>query len=111
MDHQNTMKIARIQSTADVESVRALFAAYAKSLGIDLAFQNFETELNSLPGKYTPPGGDILLARSSEGTAIGCVALRPLQPPASCEMKRLYVVPAGRGLVRSWSEIIRCYSR
>jgi GNAT superfamily N-acetyltransferase len=37
----------------------------------------------------------VLLARASAG-AVGCVAMRPIGG-AACEMKRLYVRPAGRG--------------
>lgn len=71
--------------------------AYADALPIDLSYQGFAEELAALPGRYAPPGGTLLLARQSDGTAVGCVAVRPLGD-GICEMKRLFVVPAGRGL-------------
>jgi ribosomal protein S18 acetylase RimI-like enzyme len=80
----------------DAQAVRALFAEYAASLGIDLGFQDFEAELAALPGKYTAPDGAILLACRGT-TAIACVALRRCTD-TSAEMKRLYVRPSGRGL-------------
>ncbi|MFT4097794.1 MAG: GNAT family N-acetyltransferase [Rhodoblastus sp.] len=79
------------------EAVR-LFGAYAGTLGVDLSFQNFEEELENMPGEYAPPKGELLLARASDGEAVGCVALRPLDFPGCCEMKRLYVVRKGRQL-------------
>ncbi|KAF2731334.1 acetyltransferase, GNAT family [Polyplosphaeria fusca] len=97
----------------DRGSVAALFAAYAKSLGIDLTFQSFDEEVASLPGKYaSTSGGALFLARAtspetnsasgeeitkSNDIIIGCVAMRALQPPHSCELKRLYIIPQGRG--------------
>lgn len=74
-----------------------LFRAYAASLDVDLAYQNFEAEMASMPGKYAPPAGELLLARDPAGTPIGCVGLRPLDVPGCCEMKRLYVSPQARG--------------
>lgn len=79
-----------------LEAVRSIFREYAESLGIDLAFQQFESELADLPGKFAGPRGQVLLAYH-DAELIGCVALRPLDD-AVCEMKRLYVRPSGRGL-------------
>ena len=50
-----------------------------------------------MPGQYGPPSGELLLARDLGGVALGCVGLRPLPIQGICEMKRLYVCPAGRG--------------
>ena len=88
--------IASIEDATGLAEVRVLFEEYAASLGIDLAFQGFPQELAGLPGAYAAPGGTLLLARL-DGAAVGCVAVRPLQPPAVAELKRLYVREAGRG--------------
>lgn len=85
------------RSPDDLEAARQLFAAYADSLGIDLSFQDFSEELKTLPGKYASPSGEILLACNHSDMAVGCVAMRPLSSEI-CEMKRLYILPAGRGL-------------
>lgn len=71
---------------------------YTASLGIDLTFQEVDTEMATMPGKYSPPTGSLLIARNTAGEAIGCVALRQLGDEGYCEIKRLYVDPKGRGL-------------
>ncbi|KAK5697103.1 hypothetical protein LTR17_024009 [Elasticomyces elasticus] len=81
----------------DLTDIAELFKAYAQSLGIDLAFQDFSTELANLPGKYATPLGALLLARNNSNQAVGCVGLRSLPDSGYCEMKRLYVSPQGRG--------------
>lgn len=85
------------RSAADLEAVAGLLTAYVSFLGPDFSFQDHASELSSLPGKYAPPRGEILLARTAQGTPAGIIALRPLDE-ACCEIKRLYVSPAGRRL-------------
>ena len=85
-------------SAEDVATARRLFVEYAESLSVNLTcFQDFDQELASLPGEYVPPSGALLLAEH-DGEVVGCVAMRPLEPPAVAELKRLYVRPNGRGL-------------
>lgn len=79
-----------------IEETKLLFIEYSQSLGVDLDFQNFETELNTLPGKYVPPSGALILALV-DGRAAGCIALRKVDDDI-CEMKRLYVRNDYRGL-------------
>ncbi|MBZ9937639.1 GNAT family N-acetyltransferase [Mesorhizobium sp. BR1-1-16] len=90
-------EIVTARKPAELADVARLFVAYAASLGIDLAYQDFSGELAGLPGQYGPPDGALLLARDADGLALGCVALRPFAPDV-VEMKRMYVAPAGRGL-------------
>jgi GNAT superfamily N-acetyltransferase len=81
----------------DLELVRELFLEYASSLEVDLAFQGFDDELETLLGDYALERGGTLVLAWVEGECHGCVALRALDEQR-CEMKRLYVRPSGRGL-------------
>jgi putative acetyltransferase len=78
-----------------IPAVRELFREYSAWLGVNLCFQDFEAELATLPGKYAPPTGAILLAHVN-GALAGCVALRCLAPPV-CETKRLWIREPCRG--------------
>lgn len=82
-------------SIDDLPAVRGLFLEYAASLPFDLSFQNFDRELENLPGEYSAPGGCLLLA-IYDGDVAGCVGLRDLGD-GYCEMKRLFVKSAYRG--------------
>jgi putative acetyltransferase len=79
-------------------ATRAIFREYAASLDVDLCFQGFEAELANLPGDYSAPSGQLLLALVDDNLA-GCGAFRQLTDADyanACEMKRLYVRPAFR---------------
>lgn len=91
-----SLAIIRAQSPEQIELARSLFAAYAASLSVDLAFQDFATEVRDLPGRYAPSEGSLLLSLYGSEPA-GCGALRKWEGRI-CEMKRLYVLPKFRGL-------------
>lgn len=89
--------IHRAATAEDFATARALFQEYQRAIGVDLCFQSFEKELNSLSQMYAPPHGALFLAiRSTDGEPAGCVAVRRLDE-GICEMKRLYVRPDARG--------------
>ena len=92
------IEIVQATTPSHIQSIGALFREYEAFLQVDLCFQRFEEELASLPGKYAPPQGALLLALA-DGQTAGCVAMRPLNG-SMCEMKRLFVQPAylGRGI-------------
>jgi len=72
-----------------LDEVKEIFVEYVQSLDTDLSFQDFQNELKSLPGKYAPPDGALVLALFDNKVA-GCIALRKINDDV-CEMKRLYV--------------------
>mgnify|MGYP000451122599 CR=1 FL=1 len=106
------MTISSARFPDDRDAVLALFAEYVAGLGVDLAFQGVDEEFATLPGKYAPPRGQILIARDGDGRAFGCVAVRPLAS-GTCEMKRLYVRPEARGrdLGRQLADAIIAFAR
>ncbi len=91
----NKIEIRKAVTGDEITTARQIFREYESWLGLDLCFQNFEEELKSLPGKYTPPGGRLYLAYS-DGDLAGCIALRDIGENI-CEMKRLFVREKFRG--------------
>ena len=97
-------------SDEEFAATRQIFAEYAQELGVDLGFQNFEAELEDLPGEYSAPRGALLLAWVDDVLA-GCCALRQIDNvdySNAAEMKRLYVRKSfrGSGLGRHLAESI-----
>ena len=86
--------LARASSAEHWTAARRLVEDYAASLGVDLGFQNFQDEIESLPRVYGPPDGYFVLAAQG-GAFVGCGGLRRFSDSA-CEMKRLYVMPGHR---------------
>ncbi len=113
-------ELLRLESDSNlslIQSLRCLIREYFSFTGIDLSFQNVESELEHLPGhKYTQQGGGFLYTlhviatttpssdsasapQPEEGKSeqlVACVALKDLGN-GICEAKRLFVRPQWRG--------------
>ena len=86
------MQIIEVKTREDLELVRELFRDYERFIGVSLDFQNFEEELNKLPGRYAAPRGRLLLAKIDDEAA-GCIAFYPMGDEVA-EIKRFYVTPS-----------------
>ena len=55
------MKIREMVSDADLEKVKKMFRQYFAWItddnGINMSYQGIESELDNLPGKFSPPEG------------------------------------------------------
>jgi ribosomal protein S18 acetylase RimI-like enzyme len=87
--------LAQARSDSEFASARALLVEYADQLGVDLCFQGFAVELESLAAMYGPPSGSLILAQRDD-EYVGCVGVRRFSS-SDCEMKRLYVRNSVRG--------------
>jgi GNAT superfamily N-acetyltransferase len=84
----------------DIATVRSLMQAYGEYLGhnpggaANICLEGYARELESLPAGYI-----VLFLARVDGAAAGCVALRQIdREERACEMKRLWVDSASRGL-------------
>ncbi len=99
------IEIARAVTQAQYQAIGELMTEYiawdadqTAQLGVDpQVFLNFYygSEVETLPGKFAPPHGCLLLA-TLDGKSAGCIGYRQLSEGV-CELKRLYVRPECRG--------------
>ena len=54
---KQTIEFRHVTGQNMIEEIKQLFLEYINSLKVDLTFQDVETELKTLPGKYAPPNG------------------------------------------------------
>ena len=83
-----------------LDATRLIFQESAGSLTVAECFTDFEEELNTLPGDYAAPRGQLLVAMVGD-EVLACCALRPLDNvdySNACEIRRLYVRHSQRGL-------------
>jgi GNAT superfamily N-acetyltransferase len=100
---QSLYSISPARSPKDVDAIRSLIYTYSKSQ-IPKQILVLTAEATSLPGRYSLPHGEMLLARTTtpEQEPIGWVGLRPFpelpDPQGSvrdtdiCQFKRLFVL-------------------
>jgi putative acetyltransferase len=105
--HDVRMDVRDAESGEELDEARRLFVEFVgwhhqrqeQNAGLVAAYFDqaaWQAELDTLPGAYAATEGGALLVAWDHGSALGCVALRPLDDE-SCEMKRMYVEDAGRG--------------
>ena len=110
-----TLAIQVPKTSQHLDEVRLLMRSFInwhkegnpkESMLIDQYFGSGEidNEIAFLPGKYTPPHGQLLYAKWNDEPA-GCVAMRGLDA-RYCEMKRMFVYPQfhGKGIGRALAE-------
>lgn len=95
MINSNNINIIKVNSKEQIKIIKSLFIEYSKELRFELDFQNFNNELEQLPGNYAEPEGVLLIAYYGNSVT-GCVGLRQFEQDI-CEMKRLYVRQEFRG--------------
>lgn len=95
----------RPATPSDIPDVRRMLQEYVRWIGLDLAFQEIDDELDGLPGDYAPPNGALFVVGKSD-RLLAMIGLRALEERACLagaydakagEMKRLYVRPEARG--------------
>ena len=102
----NEIRVIQVVDGPVLAQAGDLIREYGESIAhvaaCSLEHQRFDEEVASLPGKFALPRGRLLVAMVGRGgqEAGGCIALRPLDElgPRVCEMKRMYVRPAYRGM-------------
>ena len=90
------MRLLQATTPREWDEAQRLVREYAASLNVDLSFQNFDHELQHFTTEYAPPTGAFILAEDA-GQYVACIGLRQFAEGIG-EIKRLYVVPAARGL-------------
>ena len=97
------MHILELTDFSSVSALREVIAEYMRSLPFDIDYQSPEKELEDLSALYSNEAGGALFVALENETIAGCVAVKklihmhPQQNVRTCEMKRLYVLPAFRG--------------
>jgi len=93
------LDIRNAASPEDLAQIRMLFSEYFQLLndhGLDIGYQGIQKELGNLLVPYGPPLGCPVFAWEA-GQIAGCGAIRPIDERI-CELKRMYIRPAFRGL-------------
>jgi len=93
---EEPIKIREAQDTTDFLMAKELILEYVQWLGIDLSFQNFDKEINTLQLTYSKPDGGLFIALRND-KAIGVAGIKRFSD-TECELKRMYVQPGSRGL-------------
>ena len=101
---EKPVKIKEAQNINDFSEAKKLILEYIEWLGISggpevkaiLSSQNFDKEMETLPITYGSPDGGVFLAMVND-KAVAVAGIKRFNDK-ECEVKRMYVQPASRGL-------------
>jgi putative acetyltransferase len=93
---QSTIKLVTAVQPQEFSDAKALIIAYVAWLGMDLSFQNFDCEMETLPDMYSAANGGLFIAYLN-GQAVGVAGLRKFGEHDG-EVKRMFVKPEARSL-------------
>ncbi len=91
-----TMLIRAAVTADDFKQARSLFRTYESWAEGCPCFEGFERELDEIADRYSLPQGQLWLAFDDKGVAIAVVGVSVVDSQ-TCELKRLWVEPKGRG--------------
>jgi len=92
----NSIQLKEVETEEDFSKAKILILEYVTWLGIDLSFQNFDHELNTLSETYSSPNGGLCIVLKDD-KAVGIAGIKRFNE-TECEVKRMYVQPESRGL-------------
>jgi len=93
---ENSIELKEVKTEEDFSKAKILILEYVTWLGIDLSFQNFDHELNTLPETYGSPNGGLCIVLR-DNKAVGVAGIKRFSE-TECEVKRMYVQPESRSL-------------
>lgn len=114
-----SLAICAARWPGDLEPARTLLRNYERHLRsggagtAHICIEGYDQELDTLPEYWGGPDAAFFLAWRQD-RAVGCVAVRLLaHRPGACELKRMWVEPAGRGagLGRKLVQAVLVWSR
>lgn len=88
-------KFKEASTIEDYQLAAELFKEYALQLDVDLAFQDFNKELQNIEQIYSRPSGVLILAYLND-ELVGCAGIRKFENTV-CELKRMYLRKQVRG--------------
>ncbi|MFO0579239.1 MAG: GNAT family N-acetyltransferase [Polyangia bacterium] len=82
----------------DVDAVVRLVSATLAEFGLTFGVgSSTDDEVRALPGSYTERGGAFFVAVDESGAVFGTAGVSPVAPQVF-ELRKMYLVPAARGL-------------
>ncbi|MBC7689743.1 MAG: GNAT family N-acetyltransferase [Aquabacterium sp.] len=91
----NEIEIRQATSATEFAAAKTLILQYVQWLGMDLSFQNFDQEMETMPQTYGHPDGALFIALKAD-KPVGVAGIKRFNA-TECEVKRMFIQPESRG--------------